>query len=467
LGIGYQLFLYSLREVTVRCIQAVFLTTIILGLTSSIALAETRVALVIGNGAYQNVARLPNPPHDAADVAAALQRAGFDTKLSLDLDRAGMDVATIEFARAARTADVAIVYYSGHALQFGGVNYLAPVDAKLTDETDLRRMTRLDQIMADLSQAKTLRILVLDACRDNPFAEQLRRSIGTSRALPLLDGLAKMPSPEGMIIAYATQAGRTAEDGDGRNSPYTKAFLKRVNEKEEIGTIFRRISADVYETTKHAQLPELSLSLIGEFYLNGKNDVLVAVAPVAPWNSTRLDVAPTSRDRTPQIISISGKMVAVVNGSTKIRGALATTNNKRLPANEYKTALKIDGDRVHGEGTANNFDLECSLGNSVAKRYPDVGDQHVEMKCSYTRDGTFYNVDKTLRMWSDNSGGSTTSDVTHYYSQFSISGNSCTSIRETFLKKRDIQSLKFANTASHHQSDGDFSSARCEIISLK
>ncbi len=185
-----------------------------------------------------------------------------------------MDEATIRFARAARTADVAMFYYSGHALQFGGVNYLVPIDAKLTDETDLRRMTRVDDVVADLAQAKNLRILVLDSCRDNPLADQLRRSIGTTRAIPLQRGLAKIDSPEGMIVAYATQAGRTAEDGGGRNSPYTAAFLKHIDEKEEIGSIFRRVSADVYETTKHEQLPELSLSFIGEFYLHGKVEVV-------------------------------------------------------------------------------------------------------------------------------------------------------------------------------------------------
>lgn len=239
------------------------------------AYADNRVALVIGNGAYQNTPRLPNPSNDAADVAASLKRSGFETILATDLDKAAMDAAMIRFARASRTADVAIFYYSGHAMQFGGVNYLAPIDAKLTDEADLRRMVRVDEIVSDLQQAKNLRILVLDSCRDNPLADELKRSIGTTRALPLQRGLAKIDSPQGMIVAYATQSGRTAEDGDGRNSPYTAAFVKNIEAQAEIGTIFRRISADVYETTKHTQLPELSLSLIGEFYLRGKIDIVI------------------------------------------------------------------------------------------------------------------------------------------------------------------------------------------------
>ena len=256
------------------------IAALIVGIVTAPAFADNRVALVIGNGAYKNAPRLPNPPNDAADVAAALKRSGFETILATDLDKAGMEEATIRFARAARAADVAVFYYSGHALQFGGVNYIAPVDVKLSDEADLRRMVRVDDVVADMQQAKNLRILVLDSCRDNPLADELKRSIGASRALSLQHGLAKIDSPEGMIVAYATQAGRTAEDGHGRNSPYTAAFLKNIEAKEEIGTVFRRVSADVYEATRQAQLPELSLSLIGEFYLNGK--LQITVGPAAP-----------------------------------------------------------------------------------------------------------------------------------------------------------------------------------------
>jgi formylglycine-generating enzyme required for sulfatase activity len=234
------------------------------------ALAENRVALVIGNGAYQNVKRLPNPPNDANDVAAALRRLGFEIILATDLDENGMVDAIIRLARAARTADVALFYYSGHALQFNGINYLVPVDAKLTDEMDLRRMVRIDEIVSDLLTAKNLRILILDSCRSNPFAEQLSRSIETTKATPLHRGLAKIDAPQGMIVAYATQAGQTAEDGEGGNSPYTTAFLTHIEEQDEIANIFREVSEEVYETTKHSQLPELSLSLTGRFYLRGK-----------------------------------------------------------------------------------------------------------------------------------------------------------------------------------------------------
>jgi hypothetical protein len=246
------------------------------------ASADKRVALIIGNGAYVNAAHLPNPPNDAHDVADALKRSGFETMLGIDLDKAGMDAAAVRFARAARDADVAMFYYSGHAMQYAGINYLLPIDAKLTDEADLRLLERVDDIVLDLQRAKSLRILVLDSCRDNPLAEELKRSIGITRAISISRGLAKIDNPEGLIVAYATQAGRTAEDGTGRHSPFTAAFLKYIETPEEIGTIFRKISADVYTQTKQTQLPELSLSLIGEFYLRGRVDVRTTPEQVGP-----------------------------------------------------------------------------------------------------------------------------------------------------------------------------------------
>ena len=159
--------------------------------------------------------------------------------------------------------DVALVYYSGHATRFDGFNYLMPVDAALLDEADLRRLTRVDEIVADLKQAKNLRILVLDACRDNPLADELSRSMEASRGLTVDRGLARIIPPSGMIISYATHAGRTAAEGRGRNSPYTMAFLKNIEATEEIGVVFRAVTSDVYTTTESKQLPELSLSPIG------------------------------------------------------------------------------------------------------------------------------------------------------------------------------------------------------------
>ena len=265
-----------------RALAGLFITLSLLLIGHQPALADRRVALVIGNGAYVHAPHLPNPPHDAEDVAAALRRSGFETILGLDLDKAKMDDAAINFAKAARTADVAVFYYSGHAMQYAGVNYLIPVDAVLSDEADLRRATRVDDVLDDLKQAKNLRILVLDSCRDNPLADELKRSIGRTRSGSIARGLAKIESQDGTIISYSTQSGRTAADGDGRNSPYTTAFLRHIEDMDEISTMFHRISADVYDSSSGTQVPELSLSFFGEFYLNGKLQVTVSPASRAP-----------------------------------------------------------------------------------------------------------------------------------------------------------------------------------------
>jgi hypothetical protein len=265
-----------------RSIQTAALAISALLLGSGLSFAEKRVALVIGNGAYQNAPALPNPAHDAADVALAFKRLGFETTLAVDADKNAMDEATIQFSRAARTADVAVFYYSGHAMQFAGVNYLAPIDAKLHDEADLRRMTRVDDILSDLQQAKNLRILVLDSCRDNPLVAELKRSMGTTRSVNVNNGLSKMDSPNGTIISYATQSGRTAEDGQGRNSPYTTAFLKHIEDKDDISAVFHHVSGEVYASSGGTQVPELSLSFFGELYLNGKIEITVTPGKADP-----------------------------------------------------------------------------------------------------------------------------------------------------------------------------------------
>jgi hypothetical protein len=186
-----------MRKVCMRAYAAIACALVLSCLHTASACADTRVALVIGNGAYKDAPQLSNSRNDAEDVSAALRRAGFDVDVGLDLDKTGMDDATIRFARKARDADVAVFYYSGHAMQFAGINYLLPVEARLTDEADLRRLTRVDDVVTDLQQAKSLRILVLDACRDNPLADSMRRSVGLTRAASMQRGLARIDAPQG------------------------------------------------------------------------------------------------------------------------------------------------------------------------------------------------------------------------------------------------------------------------------
>jgi uncharacterized caspase-like protein len=239
-------------------------------LAGSQALAEKRVALVIGNAAYQNTPALANPVNDAEDVAATLKRVGFEVTLETNLDRRGMGRAVAQFARDAQDADAALFYFAGHGLQHRGTNYLMPTDARLEDQFGLNfEMARVEDILHSLDQARGVKILILDACRSNPLMDRLASRMAKTRDFSPTRGLARLDANQGMIIAYATQADRVAADGSGRNSPFTSALVEQITEPGlEIGGMFRRVAAQVHRTTKGRQLPELSVSLLGEFYFN-------------------------------------------------------------------------------------------------------------------------------------------------------------------------------------------------------
>jgi hypothetical protein len=234
-------------------------------------LADKRVALVIGNSKYKNTPSLVNPQNDAADVADALRAVGFQVTLRLDAEKRQMDQAIAQFAREASDSDAALFYYAGHGMQFQGRNYVMPVDAELQDEISLRyEMTAIDDVKVALERSNGVKIMVLDACRNNPLAAKLVRSISAvSRDIPNVQGYARPEKTRGMIVVYATQADDVANDGVGRNSPFSTAFLKEIKEPGvEIGTMFRRIGGDVYQATNGQQSPELSISLVPEYYLN-------------------------------------------------------------------------------------------------------------------------------------------------------------------------------------------------------
>jgi hypothetical protein len=231
---------------------------------------ESRLALVIGNGRYAAFPRLANPTNDAADLAQALSSIGFKVMLGLDLTRAAMEQSLIEFARRARGVTVAVVFYAGHGLQHNGINYLVPVDADIADESDLRKLIQVQSILEDLSGASRVRILVIDACRDNDAVQQLTRRLPATRSAAFGRGLAPLgPQAEGTLVAFATQPNRVAIDGTGRNSPFTAALLKHIaTPRLELRTLFTRVRSEVFAATKGAQRPEVSDSLLGEFQFN-------------------------------------------------------------------------------------------------------------------------------------------------------------------------------------------------------
>jgi uncharacterized caspase-like protein len=234
-----------------------------LGCTS--ALAEKRIALVIGNSAYTNVAKLGNPANDAGIMADTFKAAGFDNvELRRDLKISEMRRALRDFVDKSRDADVAVVYYAGHGIEVDGVNYIIPVDAALERDVDIYdEAFSLDRVLATIEPARQLRLVILDACRDNPFAKTMKRTIA-SRAIGR--GLAKVePASPNTMVAFAAKAGSTASDGDGKNSPFTTALVKHVAKPGlDLRKAFGYVRDDVLKATGNRQEPYVYGSLGGD-----------------------------------------------------------------------------------------------------------------------------------------------------------------------------------------------------------
>ena len=233
--------------------------------TGSALAAEKRVALVMGNSAYKNVGRLANPANDAALVGEMFRKAGFDSvDIKLNLSVAEMRKALRDFGGKAREADVAVVYYAGHGIELDGTNYLIPTDATLETDSDVLDETLpLDRALFAVEPARQLRLVILDACRDNPFAKTMKRTIA-ARAIGR--GLAKVePTSPNTMIAFAAKAGSTASDGDSKNSPFATALVERLPTPGlDLGKAFRFVRDDVLKTTGYKQEPYVYGSLGGE-----------------------------------------------------------------------------------------------------------------------------------------------------------------------------------------------------------
>ena len=252
--------------------------SLLLALAGSPALAERRIALVIGNSDYNDTSiSLANPKNDAEDMAAALRALAFDVVMVTNASKRAVDGAVEQFARLGSEADSVVFYYAGHAMQYQGRNYLMPVDATLVDEISLRyNMVSFDDIRAAMSRTHGIKVMILDACRNNPLAERFERSqVGANRGGMGTRGLARVDTTAGTVVSYATAADNVAIDGAGRNSPYTAALLRRLQEAGlEIEMMFRRVAADVNAETQGRQRPETYVSLLGEYYLNQSDRVL-------------------------------------------------------------------------------------------------------------------------------------------------------------------------------------------------
>jgi uncharacterized caspase-like protein len=230
-----------------------------------------RVALVIGNGAYNNTPALVNPKNDAQDMAVTLRKLGFTVILGTDLGKDAMEHKIVEFSEALAGAEAAVFFYSGHSLQLGNANFLVPVDAKAKDAAALNfEMERLQAVQELMESKAKVSILFLDACRDNPLARNLTLAAATRSMAEAGTGLASMETgAKGTLIGFSTQPGNVALDGSGRNSPYTGALVEAIaTQGEDIETSLKRVRMAVLAATGGRQKPWDHSALVGSFYFN-------------------------------------------------------------------------------------------------------------------------------------------------------------------------------------------------------
>ncbi|MGA7073477.1 caspase family protein [Bradyrhizobium sp.] len=327
-----------------RAFGAIFLAVCSTWLFAQPTFAEKRVALVMGNSAYRNVVSLTNPANDSAAMAAVLKKAGFDVvELKRDLSVSEMRRALRDFSDSVRDADIAIVYYAGHGIEINGNNYLIPVDAVLERDIDaFDEAIPLDRILTVIEPAKQLRLVILDACRDNPFNKSMKRSIG-SRAIGR--GLAKVePESPNTLIAFAAKAGSTASDGDSTNSPFTAALVKYLPRPGlDLRKAFGYARDDVLKATNNKQEPFIYGSL-------GGDDVALVPQTAKPANSeaeARVDYEFAAQIGTKEVWD-----AFLVSHPDGLYAQLARAQNSRLAAAQQSRTRADDARREAEEQAA-------------------------------------------------------------------------------------------------------------------
>lgn len=230
------------------------------------AQAEKRVALVIGNSAYQHIGKLQNPANDADLMERTLKQLGFEVIVAKDVTQSGMKLAISQYARKVNsygTDTIGLVFYAGHGVQVDGLNYLIPVDAKITSEAEVSiwAFPANDLLYAMGKLGNRVNIIVFDACRNNPYRRLFRSATS---------GLASMVAPQGSFIAFSAQPGAVAADGTGKNSPFTQSLAKHLLTRQlKIDDVLKRVGRDVYRSTRKKQRPWLQTDIYEELCLAG------------------------------------------------------------------------------------------------------------------------------------------------------------------------------------------------------
>ncbi|WP_176085788.1 caspase family protein [Martelella sp. HB161492] len=286
---------------TARALRAGFAGFVLFLLSWTCVQASQRIALVIGNSGYSNVPFLPNAAQDARDVAEALRQLGFDVFDGYDLNRVDMLQLTSRMSDALQPDAVALFYFSGHGIQIGAENFVLPVDARGDDEVRLKASSvSLQTILREMEMRADRNIVILDACRNNPFLVGLKaRSVGGASR-----GLARIDAGVGSYIAFSTQPGNVALDGNGRNSPFTEALLTHLSEPDDdLHAMMRKVRSDVVSATDGSQVPWENSSLIEEIFLGsddgraaGEKAAQSLVAAMPQLKPATVPPAPATRD---------------------------------------------------------------------------------------------------------------------------------------------------------------------------
>ncbi|MBR0896832.1 caspase family protein [Bradyrhizobium tropiciagri] len=351
-------------------------TAVLAGFAAPVAADGKRVALVIGNGAYRSVPALSNPPTDAGDIAAALKRLGFAVTLitngSFDEMRRGL----IAFGHNAAGADMAAVYFAGHGMEINGDNWLIPVDAELKRDTDAaNEAISLQSVMLQVSSTGSLGLVILDACRNNPFAAKMSRSVATRAATT--SGLGRIEPVGNVLVAYAARDGTTALDGDGRNSPFAAALLHNIETPGvEVTFMFRNVRDDVMEATRNEQQPFVYGSLSRKaIYLAGAPPAETAkqanATPAAAAPAVSTAPAASTGAIDPALVGTWEIMVASGRGQSRWIWQILADGTYKFHAEPFRSAQAHEGTVTFANG---RWTLHALKG---LRNYSDAGSYEV------------------------------------------------------------------------------------------
>jgi hypothetical protein len=331
-----------MRRLLIILIACVLVSVPVVGFGAT----EQRIALVIGNSRYMN-APLRNPVNDATDMASALKKLGFEVILKTDVNQRAMKESIRSFGKELQKGGVGLFYFAGHGIQYNGSNYLMPVHAEIKSEADVEyEAVDAGRVLAQMERAgNNLNIIILDACRNNPFARSFRSAD---------KGLAKMDAPTGSILAYATAPGSVAADGSGRNGLYTEKLLKHMQTPGiTVERMFKLVRKDVTRGSKKIQVPWESSSLMGDFYFNPNKVELTQ--PVRAISVQKRPPATT--------LNAEEETWAIVKTSSALEDF--TMFLAQYPDSRFKTAAKLKIQQLERKQNAKL--MLASIGPTVTK----------------------------------------------------------------------------------------------------